>query len=203
MPRGPSFFRGSELPRLLVLLVASWSPAGWWPGSTGKVRPAAKPAPVSSRTTRPVVPDRSIEFESVTDRTPMSLRDNAAYVARCSTVPASDEARRAGEVRSRRDVLLTHIWERPELYRGVPIHLEGTAADASATSRSSARPAGSTRPGSTCPMCSAIVVRLRLRRAAQGLPAGLGYRRGGRVQRLFPQDHGLPGGHGQPAWPRG
>ena len=28
---------------------------------------------------------------------------------------------------SRRDILLTHIWERPELYRGVPIHLMGTA----------------------------------------------------------------------------
>ena len=73
-------FRGSELPRLLVLAVimvgglgaglAVRAPAG---PSRPSPSPRAGPAP------EPVVPDRSVEFETVTDRTPMSFRDNAAY----------------------------------------------------------------------------------------------------------------------------
>jgi hypothetical protein len=71
------------------------------------------------------VPDTSFEFESVTDKTPLGLRDNAAYavlLGRARAIPAPALA-----AQSRRDVLLTHLWDRPTHYRGVPIHLLGTA----------------------------------------------------------------------------
>ncbi len=124
MPRGLSLFRGSELPRLLVLvaiMVAGWVVA--WQFAR-RVQPAAKPSLVVGDNPRPVVPDRSIEFESVTDRTPMSLRDNAAYVRLLERARGKKPAELTNE--ARKDILLTHIWERPELYRGVPINLEGT-----------------------------------------------------------------------------
>jgi hypothetical protein len=72
----------------------------------------------------PVVPDRSEAFETVTDRTPMSFRDNAAYARLIEKAREKTPAELAAE--SRRDVALTHLWERPELYRGVPVHLLGT-----------------------------------------------------------------------------
>jgi hypothetical protein len=73
----------------------------------------------------PVVPNRSAAFEGVTDRTPMSLRDNAAYALLLGRARDRTSDGLAGE--SRRDILLTHLWERPERYRGVPIHIDGTA----------------------------------------------------------------------------
>ena len=72
-----------------------------------------------------MVADRAEEFETVTDRTPMSFRDNAAYAYLLEKARKLSPAELAAQ--SRRDILLTHIWERPELYRGVPIHLLGTA----------------------------------------------------------------------------
>jgi hypothetical protein len=118
-------FRGSELPRLLIL--AALMLVGWglvWQFAHQRPQPAepvakADPAPA------PVVPDKSDVFESVTDRTAMSFRDNAAYaylLDKARQQLPSDLARQ-----SRRDILLTHLWERPELYRGVPVHLLGTA----------------------------------------------------------------------------
>jgi hypothetical protein len=81
--------------------------------------PQASPAPAS------VVPDRAVEFETVSDRTPMSFRDNAAYAYLLEKARKLTPAELAGQ--SRRDIVLTHLWERPELYRGVSIHLLGTA----------------------------------------------------------------------------
>ena len=125
MPRGPSLFRGSELPRLLVLVGHHGRRLGGGVAVRREVRPAPiRPAVVVEDNPQPVVPDRSIEFESVTDRTPMSLRDNAAYARLLERARSKTPAELARE--ARRDILLTQIWERPELYRGVPIHLEGT-----------------------------------------------------------------------------
>ncbi len=69
--------------------------------------------------------DQSVEFETVTDRTPLGFRDNAAY----SLLLERARGRTANELAAaaRRDVLLTHLWQSPELYRGVPVHLLGTA----------------------------------------------------------------------------
>jgi len=55
----------------------------------------------------------------------MSFRDNAAYVHLLEKARERTPAELAAE--ARRDVLGTHLWERPEAYRGVPIHLQGAA----------------------------------------------------------------------------
>jgi hypothetical protein len=122
-------FRGSELPRLLIL--AAIMVVGWglvW--QFAQPRPAAvdsEPGPVhrAGEQPEPAVPDRSEAFETVTDRTPMSFRDNAAYARLVQKAREKTPAELAAE--GRRDVALTHLWERPELYRGVPVHLLGTA----------------------------------------------------------------------------
>src|SRR5436305_6803940 len=118
-------FRGSELPRLLIL--AAVMVVGWglvWQFAQQQPAPP-EPVPRAQDRPEPVVPDRSAEFETVTDRTPMSFRDNAAYARLLEKARAKTPAELAEE--SRRDVALTHLWERPELYRGVPVHLLGTA----------------------------------------------------------------------------
>jgi hypothetical protein len=125
LDRPPGFFQGSELPRLLVL--AFVMVVGW-----GLVWHFAKklPQPVEAAFTatekpEPIVPDRSTEFETVSDRTPVGFRDSAAY----SLLLARARSKSADELAavSRRDVLLPHLWQNPERYRGVPIHLLGTA----------------------------------------------------------------------------
>jgi hypothetical protein len=123
--RPGSFFRGSELPRLLIL--AAIVAGGWalaWNYLQKRPEPAEPPL-LASKKPEPVVADRSPEFESVTDRTPISLRDNGAYslLLDRARVLSADEL--AGK--SRRDILLAHLWETPELYRGVPVHLLGSA----------------------------------------------------------------------------
>jgi hypothetical protein len=123
--RPGSFFRGSELPRLLILaavMVGGWAYA--WNYFQKRPEPV-EPPPVVAGKPAAVVPDRSPEFESVTDRTAMGFRDNAAYsllLDRARATPAEELA-----AKSRRDILLAHLWETPELYRGVPVHLLGSA----------------------------------------------------------------------------
>jgi hypothetical protein len=87
--------------------------------------PPDEPVPRATARPEPVVPDRSEVFETVTDRTRTAFRDNAAYaylLEKARGLTPSELARK-----SRRDVFLTHLWERPENYRGVPVHLFGTA----------------------------------------------------------------------------
>ncbi len=101
--------------------------AGWgvfWSYAQKQPAPVEPPLTVEDRP-EPVVADRSIEFETVTDRTPMSFRDNAAYARLLERARSKTPTQLASE--SRRDIVVTHLWERPELYRGVPIHLLGTA----------------------------------------------------------------------------
>jgi hypothetical protein len=119
------YFQGSELPRLLIL--AAIMVVGWglvWQFAQQRPEPAEPVHQVESRP-EPVVPDRSGAFETVTDRTPMSFRDTAAYAYLLEKARDKAPAELAAE--SRRDIALTHLWERPELYRGVPVHLLGTA----------------------------------------------------------------------------
>ena len=119
------FFRGAELVRLLVLAVLML--AGWglvWEYAHKQPEPP-EPEPRAGPPAEPVVPDKAIEFETVTDRTPSSFRDNAAYAYLLEKTRGLSPVELAA--RSRRDIVLTHLWERPELYRGVPIHIQGTA----------------------------------------------------------------------------
>jgi len=118
------YFRGSELPRLLMLgavMVLGWGLV--WRFANQRPRPA-EPVATAEPQPEPVVADHADEFETVTDRTPMSFRDNAAYAYLLEKARKQTPIELAAQ--SRRDILLTHIWERPELYRGVPIHLLGT-----------------------------------------------------------------------------
>jgi len=73
----------------------------------------------------PIVADKSVEFETVTDRTPLEFRDNAAY----SMLLARARARTPDELAAaaRRDIVVAHLWQNPQQYRGVPMHLLGTA----------------------------------------------------------------------------
>jgi hypothetical protein len=119
-----TFFRGSELPRLLVLLailvggmVLLWNYVYY-------KNLAGDPEPVARVPLTPIVPDRSPEFESVQDKTEIRLRDMAAY--RKLLEQAADATPAALDRKSRRDVLSIQIWEQPDHYRGVPIHLLGT-----------------------------------------------------------------------------
>jgi hypothetical protein len=123
--RRSSFFQGSELPRLLFLaaiMIVGWVLA--W-SYFQKLNQAAEQDVVAQGKPEPVVPDQSVEFESVTDRTPLGFRDNAAY----SLLLERARGRTPDELATiaRRDVLMSHLWETPKLYRGVPIHVLGTA----------------------------------------------------------------------------
>jgi hypothetical protein len=126
--RGESagFFRGAEFGRLLVLAVIMV--VGWalvWKYMHPAVAPPDEPAPAVRAALPRAEPDRSPEFETVTDWTPIGLRDMAAYellLKRARETGPGNLARQG-----RRDTLYTDLWERPERYRGVPIHLLGTA----------------------------------------------------------------------------
>jgi hypothetical protein len=96
----------------------------WSYASRPQVEPP-EPGPRATGRPRPVEPDRSPDFETVTDKTPVSFRDMAAYdtlLTRARRTPAAALATDA-----RRDVLYAHLWGHPKDYRGVSVHLLGTA----------------------------------------------------------------------------
>jgi hypothetical protein len=113
------------LPRLLVLVaVLVVGLLLFWQFGRSRPRPLGTPI-LAGDSPPPVEPNRSVVFESVTDRTPMSLRDNAAYALLLERARGQTPDELARE--SRGDILLTHLWERPERYRGVPVHIDGAA----------------------------------------------------------------------------
>jgi hypothetical protein len=119
------FFRGSELARLLVLAMVT--AVGWvfyW-NYTQKRPELVEPPLTATEKPEPIIADRSEEFETVTDRTPISFRDNAAYSLLLGRAREKTPEELAAV--SRRDIVLAHLWQNPQLYRGVPIHLLGTA----------------------------------------------------------------------------
>jgi hypothetical protein len=104
---------------LLAIMVVGWVLV--WKYAQSQPEPAPPPAATPAK----VEPDRAPEFESVTDRTPIGFRDMAAYgmlLKRARETSAADLARQ-----SRRDVFFTDLWEQPVQYRGVAVHLLGTA----------------------------------------------------------------------------
>lgn len=125
MERPSGFFHGSEFPRLLVLAVVMVAGWGLVYSLAHKLPEPAEPIVTASVKPEPIVPDRSVEFETVTDRTSVEFRDNAAYALLLARARGNPPAALAAV--SRRDVLLPHLWQNPEQYRGVAIHLLGTA----------------------------------------------------------------------------
>ncbi len=125
-PDSTGMFQGSELSKLLILLAIALG--GWVAVWFYLMKPhAAPPEPwqVISGKPRAIETDRSPEFESVTDKTVISLRDMAAYT---KLLAEAREAKPAVlTAKARRDVFYAHLWGDPKEYRGVPIRLEGTA----------------------------------------------------------------------------
>jgi hypothetical protein len=100
---------------------------GWglvWHFAKNRPRPEV-PEVVAAARPEPIVADRSVEFETVTDRTPREFRDNAAYALLLDRARGKSPDQLAAI--ARRDVVLAHLWQNPGNYRGVPIHLLGTA----------------------------------------------------------------------------
>ncbi len=121
--RPASFFRGGELRGLVVFAVLA---VVGWVVVINTARPKAAPeVPAAvAADPRPLEPDTSLAFQGLIDRTEMGPRDNAAYKELLDRARATSPEKLAKD--ARRDVFYTHLWERPDLYRGVPVHLEGT-----------------------------------------------------------------------------
>ena len=111
------------------MILAAVSLVGWvlvW-SYAGRSAPArgVEPEVTVQGTPKPVVSDSDPAFETVTDRTTIGFRDGAAYQLLLDRARSKTPEQLAQE--ARRDLVLAHLWERPELHRGVPIHLLGTA----------------------------------------------------------------------------
>ncbi|HWE40145.1 MAG TPA: hypothetical protein VG406_26575 [Isosphaeraceae bacterium] len=125
--RRATMFRGSELPRLFLLLaivVVGWPLACRQIAGRRHLEPAPPPRPAAEVPKLPP-PDRSAVFRAVQDKTELSYREHLAYaelLRRARTTPAADLGARA-----MRDVPYVELIDRPARYRGLPIHLEGTA----------------------------------------------------------------------------
>ena len=129
MSRRPStLFRGSELPRLMFLaaiVLVGWPMVVLFARPQAADSPPAPPPGVPVDSIAKLVPDDGVEFQALRDKKPIETRDSAAYAIlldRARDATPADLATRA-----RRDVFWTQLWERPAAYRGVPVHLEGTA----------------------------------------------------------------------------
>jgi hypothetical protein len=119
-----SLFRGTELPRLLLLLViVIGGMVLLWKYIYLKQNPP-EANPVARVPLTPIIPDKSPEFDTVRDKTEIQLRDMAAYKKLLTQVETLSPAELAKI--SRRDVLSIQIWEHPQDYRGVPIQILGT-----------------------------------------------------------------------------
>lgn len=119
-------FRGSELPRLVLLaaiMIAGWSYVAWRTAVNPKIEPPKPPAAVSIPPLPP--PDDSLEFHGIEDRVPLRPLENPAYATLLER--ARRTTRQELRAQSRRDVLFSQLIARPERYRGIPIHVEGTA----------------------------------------------------------------------------
>ncbi len=127
--RAAGYFRGAEFSKLLVLLAIML--AGWalvLKYAHSQLDAAVEPPAAPHAGPPKVEPDRAPAFESVTDRTPIGLRDMAAYdllLKRARETPAAALARQ-----SQREIYFTHLWEPPRaLPRGADPYRRHRAAD--------------------------------------------------------------------------
>ena len=196
-------FRGSELPRL-----SSWSPSCWPAGRCSSSSPGPRrhdkpaPPPLPAAEIQPVVPDDGVEFQALIDKTPIQLRESAAYanlLRRARETPPG-RARRRGPPR--------HPLH-PSL--GAPQALPGRAGpprgdrqegpDATRSTPSCAPRGGSSRPGSTPTRTGRSPTSLIFEDPPAGLPIGHDLFTSGDLRRLLHEAPGLPGGRHPPGGP--
>ena len=180
----------------------SWSWAGRWSGITPRSCP--RPPSRSSRSTgkpEPVVADQ-IASNSRRSPTDADGVPRQRGVCRCLLERArGTDAGRAGRVAPPRRRARSPL-ANPQLYRGVPIHLLGTACACCDIRQSLARQRWLYEAWIITPETTDGSLRLRLRRRARGFSDRPECLRARRLQRLLSQDHEVPGGRHQPEGPR-
>lgn len=125
MSRPPGIFRGAELPRLALLAGLSLLGWGLFVTFVGKKRPDPVAQPLAAAVSPLPPADPAPELEAVRDKAKISFRELAAYNLLLGRARAATPASLAAQ--ARRDVLYSQVFERPGRYRGLPIHLRGTA----------------------------------------------------------------------------
>jgi hypothetical protein len=119
----PGLFRGSELPRLLLL--ASLLVVGWVAFLAWQSRHVEKPPPLEAQRDPLPPPDDRIEFHGVLDKAKLLPRETAAYKLLVDQVRETPLETLRSE--SRRDLVYSQFLDNPRRYRGLPVHIEGTA----------------------------------------------------------------------------
>jgi hypothetical protein len=121
------FFRGRELSGLLILsglMVAGWVGAWYWYTHRAE-KDSAPPRRVAVASDALPPRDDSAELQGITDRAPLNPRENPGYLLLLNRVRSTPPEKLAAEGRT--DVVFSQLLESPDRYRGLPIHLEGTA----------------------------------------------------------------------------
>ena len=120
---GRGLFRGSELPKLILLagvLIAGWVVVF----SVGlPSKPKAKPVNPAIAD-QPKLPPADPNLLGVIDKTPLGVRDEIPMEMLFARM-RKDPAKLARE--ARREVAPFDLWKTPKRYRGLPIRLEGYA----------------------------------------------------------------------------
>ena len=120
----PSFFQGSEFPRLVVLAGFAVALAlALWAFPVIRSRPEKQPA-VTSVEAIPPADDNPVLLD-LDDKTRLLPEEGAAY--QYLLEKARDTPLEKFKATAYRDALFSQIYTRPARYRGVPIRLEGVA----------------------------------------------------------------------------
>lgn len=125
MGRPGTFFRGSELSRLWVLIAVLALGIPFVVILRPRGREEPPPPPVRAGEAELPAPRLGPAFVGVSDKVRMSEEDTPALTELLAEARGNTPA--AWAEQARRDVLYTHLWEHPARFRGVALHLEGTA----------------------------------------------------------------------------
>lgn len=120
-------FRGSEFRRLLVLAaigLVGWPLACYYGGAPSQDDPRPARTPLADVPPLPE-PDDSVVFAGIQDKSPLNLRDNPALSELLDRSRKTTATALAAE--AHHDVTLRELIRQPDRYRGLPIHVEGTA----------------------------------------------------------------------------
>ena len=157
-----------------------------------------------SRGDRETRADRGGSVRSSSRRSPTERRSSSAITRPMPLLLERARARSPAELAavSRRDVFLPHLWQNPELYRGVPIHLLGTALRVLRYPSKLSKTGWIYEASIITPDATRNPLRVRVRRSPRGAADRPQRLRARGLQRLLPQDLEVPGGRRGRAAPR-